>query len=287
MSALNFAIGNVQRIGRAITPELAAAHGLDLSLERLDPIHHAFAPMVREQAYDISEMAIVTGIQAVAFGKPVRLVPVTLAARFQHKCLVHDRRRGSLTPADLPGRRVGVRAYTQTTGAWLRAILQNEYGIHPSAIRWVTQTGAHVAEYSDPPGVTHVGKDRALIDMLQAGEIDAAIFGNDLPDADWLAPVIPDPDAAALAGFERSGHVAINHVICVTQAALDRQPDLPARLIALARAAKRQIFPDGTSPDLFPIGREAMRPSLEALISTVLDQGLVPRAPTVEGLFTG
>ena len=34
-------------------------------------------------------------------------------------------------PADLAGRRVGVRAYSQTTGLWLRGLLADDYGVQP------------------------------------------------------------------------------------------------------------------------------------------------------------
>ena len=284
MSPLTLALGTVHPISRVVSEDLAEEHGLDLAIDRLDPIHDAFSPMVREQRYDISELAIVSGIQAVAFGKPVQLLPVTLAARFQHRCIVCNRMRGSFGPEGLAGKRVGVRAYTQTTGAWVRAILQNEYGVHPLSIQWVTQTDAHVADFEDPAEVIRVGKDRSLLEMLETGEIDAAIFGNDLPDLPWLTSVIANPNEAAADAFARSGVVPINHVLSVSRAALDHEPDLTGRLVALFRAAKRRM-PVSVEPDLFPIGLQEMRPSLEALVSTVLDQGLVPRELSVDELF--
>ena len=177
-----------------------------------------------------------------------------------------------------------MRAYTQTTGAWVRAILQTEYGVGPKAVTWVTQTGAHVPEYQELPDVVRVPKDRSLLDMLKSGEIDAAIFGNDLPDEPWLLPVIPNPDRAAASAFLTNGTVAINHVLCVTEDAVSDAPQLPARLTALFRAAKAAL-PARQGPDLFPQGLDAMRPSLEVLVSTVFDQGLVPRSLSVDELF--
>ena len=40
--------------------------------------------MVREQAFDVSEMAIVTYLMAKSFGKPMVLLPNVVVARFQH-----------------------------------------------------------------------------------------------------------------------------------------------------------------------------------------------------------
>ena len=59
-----------------------------LDFADITPIHRAFAPMVREQRFDVSEMAIATFLQAKAYGKPLVLLPVVLAARFQQSALV-------------------------------------------------------------------------------------------------------------------------------------------------------------------------------------------------------
>src|SRR5262249_8659706 len=59
-----------------------------LSFVDVSPIHRAFAPMAREQTFDVCEMAIVTALQAIAYGKPLLLLPVAMAARFQQGCLI-------------------------------------------------------------------------------------------------------------------------------------------------------------------------------------------------------
>jgi len=102
---------------------------VQLDWQRVEPIYRAFAPMARTQAYDVSEMAIVTCLQAKAYDKPLIVLPTVVAARLQQKCLVCNAKRRPMTIADLPGARVGVRAYTQTTGMWVRAILHGTYGI--------------------------------------------------------------------------------------------------------------------------------------------------------------
>src|SRR5215207_11162798 len=107
------------------------------------------APMVREQRFDVSEIAIATFLQAKAHGKPLVLLPVVLAARFQQSALLCRADRDIRGPGDLAGRRVGVRAYSQTTGVWLRGILADAYGVPPEEVRWITFEDAHVAEVRD------------------------------------------------------------------------------------------------------------------------------------------
>src|SRR6478752_1181621 len=78
---------------------------------------------------------------------------------------------GNLKPRDLEGRRVGIRSFTTTTGAWLRGILANEHGVDLDAVHWVTFEDAHVAEYIDTTERAPAG--RPIIQMLLDGELDA------------------------------------------------------------------------------------------------------------------
>ncbi len=84
------------------------------------PTHKGFKPMVREQAFDVSEMAIVTYLMAKSVGKPMVLLPNVVMARFQHQYALYNAKQGTLKPGDLNGKRVGIRSFTTTTGAWLR-----------------------------------------------------------------------------------------------------------------------------------------------------------------------
>ena len=105
-----------------------------------------FKPMVREGAFDVSEMAIVTYLMAKSFEKPMVLLPDTVLARFQHGHALYNAKKGKLAPRDLNGKRVGIRSFTTTTGAWLRGILANDYGVDLDSIDWVTFEDAHVAQ---------------------------------------------------------------------------------------------------------------------------------------------
>jgi hypothetical protein len=91
------------------------------------PTNKGFKPMVREAAFDVSEMAIVTYLMAKSFEKPMVLLPDVVLARFQHGHALYNAKAAKLTPSDLNGKRVGIRSFTTTTGAWLRGILANDY----------------------------------------------------------------------------------------------------------------------------------------------------------------
>jgi 4,5-dihydroxyphthalate decarboxylase len=248
------------------------------------PTHLAFKPMVRELAYDVCEMAIVTFLMAKAYGKPLALLPTVMLGRFQHHCMLYNAERGRLTPQTLAGRRVGVRAYSQTTGVWLRGILANDYGVDLDSVRWVTFEGAHVAEYRDPPQIERGAAGKDLTDLLLAGEIDAAIYGAELPADPRLESVIPEPEAAAQAWYRKHGVAPVNHLVVVKTDLVRTQPQVIAEVYRLLAAAKHAA-PAPTGIDPAPFGIAANRPALELIIDYCLQQRMIPRRFSVDELF--
>src|SRR5574340_336443 len=172
----------------------------------------AFKRVVRNLEFDVSEMAIITHLIAKAHGKPYRLLPFVVMARFQHPFLIFNAdRTPSLRPEDLHGKRVGVRSYSVTTGAWIRHILAEDHGIDIGRSRWVTFEEAHVAEFRDPPNVERAPAGKEIGAMLQAGELDAAIVGAAPKEAN-LKPLIRDPEAAGKRWAEKHGAIQLNHL---------------------------------------------------------------------------
>ena len=156
------------------------------------PTNKGFKPMVREQAFDVSEMAIVTYLMAKSFGKPMVLLPNVVVARFQHAYALYNGRHGTLEPADLNGKRVGIRSFTTTTGAWLRGILANDHGVDLNSIDWMTFEDAHVAEYKDTTKRAPAGKQ--IVQMLIDGELDAVL--GEKSDHPELKPLFADAGMA-------------------------------------------------------------------------------------------
>ena len=256
-----------------------------LAFTEINPVNRAFMPMAREQKFDVSEMAIVTYLQAKAYNKPLVLMPATMMGRFQHGTMLYNSERGTLRPQDLPGKRVGVRAFSQTTGVWIRGILRKDYGLDLDSVKWVTFEDAHVAEYHDPPGVTRAtGKDIAR--MLLDGELDAAIFGGAMPSEPQLKSVIPDPEAAAKDWYKKNGAVPINHMVVLKESLAKSDPHVVREVYRLLLASKHAAGqPKPGAIDLIPFGFDTVRPSLELISSCAFEMKLTPRRYAVEELF--
>ena len=259
---------------------------LKLDFVEVKPMHKAFKPMVREHAYDASEMALVTYLQAKACNKGLKLLPAAMLARFQHGTMLFNAARGKLEPANLPGCRVGVRSYSQTTGAWICGILENDYAVDLSRVQWVTFEDGHVAEAKEPAGVIRARSDQDMTKMLIHGELDAAIYGADLPKDPRLQSVIPDPEAAARAWYGQHGLVPVNHMVVVTDSLARSNPQAVAELYRLLEAGKAASgLPAGGGIDTAPFGKVANRPCLELLTSYAVQQRLIPRRFTVDELW--
>jgi 4,5-dihydroxyphthalate decarboxylase len=241
------------------------------------PTNKGFKPMVRETAFDVSEMAIVTYLMAKSVGKPMVLLPNVVMARFQHGHALYNAQRGAMTPDDLSGKRVGIRSFTTTTGAWLRGILANDYGVNLDSIDWVTFEEAHVAEYKDTTKRAPAG--RQIVQMLLDGELDAVLGEkSDHPD---LRPLFADVAAEEKVWFARHGVRPINHMVVVSRALCDAQPDVVREVSQLlTRAAD-------AAPGARRFSAEEIRKSLELIIRYCAQQGLIPRAIPVDELFEG
>jgi len=268
----------------------------------LKPMHKAFSPMAMRQEYDLSEIAIATFLQALAYDKPIVLLPLVMLNRFHHGSIVRRSDR-ALAPEQLNGTRIGVRSYTQTTGTWVRGILHAEYGVDLDSITWVTTEGGHVTDYHEPPNVVRAPAGSSLKEMLLSGEIDAWIAGRDAPNIPEIAPVVADSERVEIEWFDQVGALPINHMVCLKATILDEYPWIAQELFSLFKAGKARyldalaksgatdaeeafrvrLLQKGIDP--LPFGMEALRTSLETVIDYAFAQHLIPRRYAVEDLF--
>jgi 4,5-dihydroxyphthalate decarboxylase len=254
--------------------------------------NRAFKRVVRELEFDVAEIALVTFFQAKAYGKPLSLIPATTGAgRFQHHCLVYNVERSHVTVAQLAGKRIGIRAHAQTTITWVRGVLAQDYGVPLDQIQWITFEDGHLAEFPDPASFERAPTGKSMVDMLLAGEIDAAIIGSDLPDDPRLRSVLPDPHSAAQAWGARHQMVPINHMVVMKTGLMLERPNVTRELYSLMHQSKALATSPDTADtkamgmDLTPFGIAENRRALELLLHYAHEQRLIPRLYDVEELF--
>jgi len=224
-------------------------------------------------------------LQAKHYGKPYVLLPATIVGRNQHHTIFYNAERGHLTARDLNGKRIGVRAYTQTTGCWVRGFLSGDYGVDLSSLRIVTFEDPHLAEYRDPPNVERAPEGKTLKQMLIDGEIDAAILG-DVAEEGPLRHLIPDHEGAGRDWARRHGGVPINHLAVMRESIVKSRPDVVREVYRVMKESRASAtgIPTGAD-DPLRFGITAVRQSLEQINAYAAQQKLIPRAFSADELF--
>lgn len=249
---LNVLLGNYPHT-RPLKDGSVPVDAVDCRFPESAPLPPAFARMVRELAYDICEMPTATYLQARDAGVPLTLLPVVLVGSTHHRSLTRLPDGPEIGPADLAGRRVGVRAYGQTTGLWVRGWLREEYGVESSDITWVTTEDVHVAQYTNPPYVERSSADR-VGDLLRSGDVSAAVLGPKAIGGQGagLVPLVADAEDAGRAWAERHGTIPANHLLVVRDDVLRDRPD---DVLSVYRALKQAIADTADQRDDSPAGR--------------------------------
>jgi 4,5-dihydroxyphthalate decarboxylase len=278
------------------------APGIRFEHIEVTPIVAAFRRMVRTLEFDVSEMAITTYLTAKAHGKPFTALPIFVMRQFHHAPIVYNVQSGVKSPKDLEGKKVGVRAYTVTTGVWTRGILATEYGVDLGKVTWVVVDEEHVQEYQKPSNVLEQ-PGANLGDMVARGELAAAIGAGQVDSPD-VKPLIPSPREAEAAWYRKTGIYPINHTVVVKDSLLQADSTLAPRLFGAFKEAKAaflkqldsgaQLSGDAQAlaqrrsivgDDPLPNGLARNRKALEAVIQFARDQKILPRAVSPEEVF--
>src|ERR1051325_7220585 len=173
---LNIAIADYGHT-RALKSGEVPIKGIEANFVQVVPIIGAFRRMVRDVEFDVCERAPTTYMIARSRGAPYVALPIFVMRRFHHGGFVVRPDAGIKVPKDLEGKKVGVRAYSVTTGVWTRGIFINEYGLDSSKVTWVVDDEEHVTTLKLPDNVVHAPDGKSLAGMMAAGELQAAFSG--------------------------------------------------------------------------------------------------------------
>lgn len=268
---------------RAIKDGSLSAPGVELNFTEYKPISKSFDDMLRDQPFDICEMALGTFLQGLDAGKPIKLLPVVMGGEFHHGSLWYNPALGKMSPADLKGKKVGVRAYTQTTGVWVRGVLSEQFGVASGDVTWVTTEAPHVADYQCPENVEIV-EGANLADMVRNGELAAVIMGTKQGAPEGLERLVPDVDGAITAWYERHQAVPINHMVVFKESA---DIDAVHQVYDLLVKGLEQAYPVAERSQRFALqsGVKQVWNAVEMAVQYSYEQGLISRPFTAEEIF--
>ena len=316
---LKVALGNLPHVAALKNGDLGI-DGVQFNFVDVHPMIAAFRRMVRYVEFDLCEIAPTTYVIARAFGAPFIALPIFLTRRFHHGGLLCREDAGIETPKDLEGKKVGVRAYSVTTGVWTRGIMINEYGLDSSRVTWVVDDEEHVPQLRLPQNVIHVPPGHSLASMMAQGEIQAGFAANagigreGPPEAGWetkqkstplpYRDLFADPASLEAEWFGRTGIYPMHGVVVVKEQLLSDNPWLAGELfnaftesknryvdrlrddtIKTAQDQKYRDLMKVVGADPLPYGFAANLVSIEALVKYAFQQQLIPRKVRADELF--
>ncbi len=315
---LTLACWNYDRT-RALADGSVGAEGIDLAYLGLE-VEETFFRMLRHREFDVAEMSLSS--YAVTLSRadpPFVALPVFPSRMFRHSCIFVSAQSGIRDAKDLVGRRVGVPEYQMTAPVWIRGILQDEHGVDPASVHYLTggveETGRGEKLKLDLPArfsVTPIGASQTLSQMLADGEIDA-LYTARTPSTFTTRPgtvrrLFDDYVGAERAYHRRTRIFPIMHTVVMrrdvyrahrwiaqslckafaeakrrARADLDATNALSTMLpwqIAHVEDARREL-----GDDWWPYGLAPNRPVLDTFLRYHHEQGLSPRRLAPEDLF--
>lgn len=309
--SLTLACGDYE-IVRPLREGKVQAEGIDLTiLTNMDSAtrHWRF---LRNGEFDVAEVSGSSYLAARDNGLAFRALPVFLHRRFRHGFIFINTNKGIGKPADLIGRKVGVKTLLTTAVLWMRGILEHEYGVPLKSIAWFSELDDDV-DVSLPADVklTRLPHTKSLETMLAEGELDAVLHPDlikpFLAKDPRVARLFPSYKDEEIAYYRKTSIFPIMHVLGLRQALVEQYPWIAinlfnafteAKAIAMQRMANPRIVPLAwyrdaweeqekiLGPDPWEYGlTDRNRKNLETLIGYSHEQGLIRQKHTLEQLF--
>lgn len=305
----------------ALLTGVVAPKGMLLNYEVVPDITELFRRVCADAEFEAAEISLSSLMAMISRGDNRYVgIPVFPSRCFRHSFVFIRTDRGIEGPADLAGKVMGVEEYQMTAAVWIRGFLEHDYGVPPDAIRWryggMTKPGYRPRlAHSLPPeiNIELIPQDRALEEMLYAGELDA-LLTTAVPqryragDTGLVTRLFRNYRAVEAEYFQRTGIFPIMHTVAVrrdvyearreTASALleafkeakalahDRLVDLNALAVELPwLGADLEELDALFGGDAFPIGYEPNAHVLETLAAYSHEQGLSSRLIDPRELF--
>jgi len=306
---LTFACGDYDFL-RPLFDGTVTAPGIDLNvLTMASPERHG--RMLRHEEFDVCELSLVGYLVARDRGCNYTAIPVFPHRRFRHSYTIKRTGCGIEKPSDLNDKRVGLDTLQNSAGLWMRGILQDHYGVDLKTIEWWCQEEEDVPfEPAKWMKLKRVPEGKNVDQMLLDGELEAALYPEVLPSirngSPKVALLFPDPKAAEIDYYKKSGIFPIMHTVVVKNHILEKDPWVAMSLVEGFQRAKEACYERMRDPrsfalvwvqdlmreqreifgaDPWPYNLEDNRKALEAAIRYEYEQGMIKKKPQVEELF--
>lgn len=317
---ITIAVGDTDRV-QAIKDGRVKVEGCDVTFIPMEP-EEVFFRAFRYNEFDCCELSFSSYIRVTSQNKsPFVGIPAFISRVFRHSAFYIRTDRGIKTPADLKGKLVGVPEYQMTAPVWMKGILEDEYGVKPTDIRWRSGGQEEPGRDERTPwtpspdlglDLEPIPADKTLVGMFEAGELDALVVARapssyrlGKPNIDRLFPNFREVE---MAYYKKTKMFPIMHLVGLKKELHQQYPWLAgslykafiqARDIAYEELTKTAALGitlpwveaemkatmDLMGKDYWRYGVNESRHEIEALCRYSYSQGLSERLVTPEELF--
>lgn len=211
----------------------------------VSPPSETFWRMLKFDEFPASEMSLSSFLIARSRGRAWTAIPVFPFRAFFHTHIVVRADAPIGRPADLEGKRFGLPEYQMTAAVWVRGVLQHEFNVPPSAIRWYVERkpslshGGHTG-FTPPAGVSvePIPEGETLFSLLVSGKLDALMpspfpgMKSMLNETDYFqlcrSPhvrlLFENPAEESVRCYRKNGFSHINHTVVIQNRILHEHP---------------------------------------------------------------
>jgi len=249
---LSIACWNYDRT-RALLENRIPIDGIDLTYLNL-PVEETFFRMLRHHEFDVAEMSLSSYVMSLfAEDPPFVAIPVFPSRFFRHSCVYINRESGIREPKDLVGKRVGTPEYQMTAGVWIRGILNDEYHVPVTSVRYFSggeeEPGRpEKLKLSLPLEIQleAIPPNKTLSAMLDACEIDA-LYTARMPStfvrgSGKVRRLFEDYQTVEREYYSRTKIFPIMHAIVIRRDVYDKHPWVAQSLYKAFVLAQREAY---------------------------------------------
>jgi 4,5-dihydroxyphthalate decarboxylase len=307
---LRLLIGEYE-ITRALREGEVKAEGLELEFPHYPGHTDIHWQVAENEVADVGEFNAPAYIAATAQGFALTALPVFLHRRFRHGFIFVNTASGVRAPKDLIGKRIACPIFQPAANVWIRGLLENEYGVPHRTITWVTEQPEIIKFKGHPDLKIEVAAGRKIDDLLESGDVAAAIAPN-VPRAlregrTDIVNLWPNYRELEVEYFKRTGIFPIMHVTTIRKEIVEKEPWVVQSLMDAFERSKRAAYRKLVNPRIVPLAwyrsywdeeRELLGPdpwqyglsaanrkNLETLAGYVHQQTMSERLVKVDELF--
>jgi len=196
--------------------------------------------MMRHEEYDLCELSLSSYLMMFNRGRNFIAIPAFPHRRFRHSYIFVNPDHIK-EPRDLIGKKVGLRTFQATAGLYARGILEEEYGVPVSSVKWYTQDPEDIPfKPAENISIKRLPEGSNVDQMLQEGELQGVIYPETLPSIKKgghpkVQRLFKNYKQVEIEYYQKTGIFPIMHMVVFRKEIVEKYPWVPMSMLKALR----------------------------------------------------